>query len=181
MIKNKTQRLVIAALCLALGILLPQVFHVIPVANTGNVFLPMHIPVILCGYFVGAGYGALVGAICPLLSFLFTGMPNAARLPFMIVELMAYGVAAGVFYHILAKLNKTLRIYLTLIITMICGRVAYFMGLVVAVYILGMKELSVMAVISAIVLGLPGIVIQIVLIPVIIFSIDKLLNEKQVL
>lgn len=181
MIKNKTQRLVIAALCLALGILLPQVFHVIPVANTGNVFLPMHIPVILCGYFVGAGYGALVGAICPLLSFLFTGMPNAARLPFMIVELMAYGVAAGVFYHILAKLNKTLRIYLTLIITMICGRVAYFMGLVVAVYILGMKELSVMAVISAIVLGLPGIVIQIVLIPVIFFSIDKLLNEKQVL
>lgn len=181
MIKNKTKRLVVAALCLALGILLPQVFHVIPVANTGNVFLPMHIPVILCGYFVGAGYGALVGAICPLLSFLFTGMPNAARLPFMIVELMAYGAAAGVFYYILAKLNKTLRIYLTLIITMICGRVAYFVGLVVAVYILGMKELSVMAVISAIVLGLPGIVIQIVLIPVIIFAIDKLLNSKQVI
>lgn len=181
MIKNKTQRLVVAALCLALGILLPQIFHVIPVANTGNVFLPMHIPVILCGYFVGAGYGALVGAICPLLSFLFTGMPNAARLPFMIVELMAYGAAAGLAYQLLTKMNKTLRIYLTLIITMICGRVAYFMGLVVAVYILGMKELSVMAVISAIVLGLPGIVIQIIIIPVIIFSIDKLLNGKQVI
>ena len=181
MIKNKTQRLVVAALCLALGILLPQIFHVIPVANTGNVFLPMHIPVILCGYFVGAGYGALVGAICPLLSFLFTGMPNAARLPFMIVELMAYGAAAGLAYQLLTKMNKTLRIYLTIIITMICGRGAYFMGLVVAVYILGMKELSVMAVISAIVLGLPGIVIQIIIIPVIIFSIDKLLNGKQVI
>ncbi len=181
MIKNKTQRLVVAALCLALGILLPQVFHLVPVANSGNVFLPMHIPVILCGYFVGAGYGALIGAICPLLSFLFTGMPNAARLPFMIVELMAYGVAAGLAYHLLAKLNKTLRIYLTLIITMICGRIAYFAGLVVAVYILGMKDLSVMAVISAIVLGVPGIVIQIILIPVIIFSIDKLLNNKHVL
>ena len=181
MIKNKTQRLVVAALCLALGLLLPQVFHVIPVANTGNVFLPMHIPVILCGYFVGAGYGALVGAICPLLSFLFTGMPNAARLPFMIVELMAYGAASGLAYQLLTKMNKTLRIYLTLIITMICGRVAYFMGLVVAVYILGMKELSVMAVISAFVLGLPGIVIQIIIIPVIIFSIDKLLNGKQVI
>ena len=181
MIENKTQRLVVAGLCLALGILLPQVFHVIPVANTGNVFLPMHIPVILCGYFVGAGYGALIGAICPLLSFLFTGMPNAARLPFMIVELMAYGIAAGLVYQLLAKLNKTLRIYLTLIITMICGRIAYFAGLVVAVYILGMKELSVMAVISAVVLGLPGIVIQIIIIPVIIFSIDKLLNGKQVI
>lgn len=181
MIENKTQRLVVAGLCLALGILLPQVFHVIPVANTGNIFLPMHIPVILCGYFVGAWYGALVGAICPLLSFLFTGMPNAARLPFMIVELMAYGIAAGLFYGLLIKSNKTLRIYLTLILTMICGRVAYFLGLVVAVYILGMKELSVMAVVSAVVLGIPGIIIQIIIIPVIIFAIDKLLNGKHLL
>ena len=181
MITNKTHRLVVAGLCLALGILLPQVFHVIPVANTGNVFLPMHIPVILCGYFVGAGYGALVGAICPLFSFLFTGMPNAARLPFMIVELMVYGAAAGLFYYLLSKLHKTLRIYLTLILTMICGRVAYFIGLVVAVYILGMKDLSVMAVISAIVLGVPGIIIQLIVIPVIIFSIDKLLNGKHLL
>ena len=59
--------------------------------------------------------------------------------------------------------------------------VGIFIGLVVAVYILGMKDLSVMAVISAIVLGVPGIVIQIVLIPVIIFSIEKLLNGKHLL
>ena len=123
----------------------------------------------------------MVGAICPLLSFLFTGMPNAARLPFMIVELVAYGAAAGLFYNLLIKLNKTLRIYLTLILTMVCGRIAYFAGLVVAVYLLGMKDMSVMAVISAIVLGVPGIIIQIVLIPVIIFSIDKLLNGKHLL
>lgn len=178
MIQNKTERLVTAALCLALGIILPQAFHVIPVANTGNVFLPMHIPVILCGYFAGGMYGALVGMICPILSFLFTGMPNAARLPFMICELAVYGLAAGMAYKCLDKINKTIRIYVTLIITMLCGRVAYFLGLVVAVYILGMKELSVGAVISAVVLGVPGIIIQIVMIPAIVFAVDRMLQNK---
>lgn len=173
MIENKTERLVVAALCLALGIILPQAFHVISVANTGNVFLPMHIPVILCGYFAGGAYGALVGVLCPLLSFLFTGMPNAARLPFMICELMVYGLSAGAAYRYLHKINKVSRVYLTLIITMICGRTAYFLGLVVAVYILGMKDLSVVAVFSAIVLGVPGIIIQIIMIPAIVFAVDK--------
>lgn len=179
MIQNKTERLVTAALCLALGIIIPQAFHIIPVANTGGVFLPMHIPVILCGYFAGGMYGALVGIMCPILSFLFTGMPNAARLPFMICELMVYGIAAGIAYKCLEKINKTLRIYVTLILTMLCGRVAYFLGIVVAVYILGMKELSVGAVISAIVLGIPGIIIQLIMIPAIVFAVDKMLKNKQ--
>lgn len=178
MIQNKTERLVVAALCLALGIILPQAFHVIPVANTGNVFLPMHIPVILCGYFAGGGYGALVGIICPVLSFLFTGMPNAARLPFMICELAVYGLAAGITYKCLERMHKTLRIYVTLIISMLCGRLAYFLGLVVAVYILGMKELSVGAVISAVILGIPGIIIQLIMIPAIVFAVDRMLKNK---
>lgn len=177
MIRNKTERLVAAALCLAMGIILPQLFHVIPVANTGNVFLPMHIPVILCGYFSGAGYGALVGALSPFLSFLVTGMPNTARLPFMICELMVYGLAAGLVYQYLPKMiNKTIRVYTTLIIAMVCGRIAYFLGLAAAIYILGMEELSLMAVISAIVIGIPGIIIQLILIPAIVFAVDKLIN-----
>lgn len=178
MITNKTERLVVAALCLALGIIIPQAFHVIPVANTGGVFLPMHIPVILCGYFAGGMYGALVGIMCPILSFLFTGMPNAARLPFMICELAVYGLVAGLTYFYLTKINKTLRVYLTLGITMLCGRVAYFLGIVVAVYILGMKEVSVGAVISAVVLGVPGIIIQLIMIPAIVFAVDRMLKNK---
>ncbi len=178
MITNKTERLVVAALCLALGIIIPQAFHVIPVANTGGVFLPMHIPVILCGYFAGGMYGALVGIMCPVLSFLFTGMPNAARLPFMICELAVYGLAAGLAYKFFERMNKTIRVYVTLIITMLCGRIAYFFGIVVAVYILGMKELSVGAVISAVVLGVPGIIIQLILIPAIVFAVDRMLKNK---
>ena len=178
MIQNKTERLVTAALCLALGIIIPQAFHVIPVANTGGVFLPMHIPVILCGYFAGGMYGALVGIMCPILSFLFTGMPNAARLPFMICELAVYGLAAGLAYKFFERMNKTIQVYVTLIITMLCGRIAYFFGIVVAVYILGMKELSVGAVISAVVLGVPGIIIQLILIPAIVFAVDRMLKNK---
>ena len=75
-------------------------------------------------------------------------------------------------------MNKTIRVYVTLIITMLCGRIAYFFGIVVAVYILGMKELSVGAVISAVVLGVPGIIIQLILIPAIVFAVDRMLKNK---
>ena len=70
--KTATQKLMTAALCLALGLLLPSMFHMI---GAGTVFLPMHIPVLLCGMLCGGAYGAAVGAIVPLLSSLLTGMP----------------------------------------------------------------------------------------------------------
>ena len=178
---TKTQKMAITAVFLAMALLLPQVFHVFPIPNTGNVFLPMHIPVILCGYIVGPVYGLVLGAVSPILSFLLTGMPNTARLPFMICELAAYGLTAGLTYnHLFCKGNKTIRVYASLILTMICGRVAYFIGLVIAIYLLHMENLTVGAVMSAVVLGLPGIIIQFIFIPAIIFAIDKLINQGQV-
>ena len=68
--KSTTLQLVLAALFTALGILLPAVFH--PFGLAGSVFLPMHIPVLLCGFIVGSTYGALTGFIIPFLSNAFT-------------------------------------------------------------------------------------------------------------
>ena len=42
-----TKRLVLTAVNIALGLVLPMAFHSIP--NCGNIMLPMHIPVLLCG------------------------------------------------------------------------------------------------------------------------------------
>ena len=59
---QKTKDMVSAALCVALGLIVPQVFHLIPfvgtVPNLGGVFLPMHIPVLLCGLLCGYPVGA---------------------------------------------------------------------------------------------------------------------------
>ena len=77
--KFNTKQLVLAALCVALGVVLPVAFHSIP--NAGSVLLPMHIPVLLCGLVCGPVYGLLSGILTPLLSSMITGMPPIAYLP----------------------------------------------------------------------------------------------------
>lgn len=178
MIKNKTERLVMASVFLALGILVPQLFHVFPVANTGGVLLPMHIPVILCGIAVGPMYGFVVGALSPIFSSLLTGMPNAVRLPFMVCELMVYGLIAGLTYKLLLGINKVVRVYVSLIIAMICGRISYFIALVVAINVFGVKNMVYSAVIDALVLGIPGIIVQLIIIPVMIMAADRAIAGK---
>ncbi|WDC85415.1 hypothetical protein PL321_08820 [Caloramator sp. mosi_1] len=59
----KDKKLVLASLFLALGLLIPSIFHMSGLP--GNVFLPMHIPVLLCGFILGERYGALIGFITP--------------------------------------------------------------------------------------------------------------------
>ena len=61
--KSTTKKLVSCALCIAIGVLLPMAFHAIP--NAGSIFLPMHIPVLICGLFCGAPYGLACGMITP--------------------------------------------------------------------------------------------------------------------
>ena len=67
---SHTKKIVFAAIMVAVGILLPMVFHAIP--NAGSVFAPMHLPVLVAGFICGPLYGILVGLICPLLSFIMT-------------------------------------------------------------------------------------------------------------
>ena len=88
--KNHVKNLVTAAMCVALGIILPMAFHTIQ--NAGSIFLPMHIPVLICGLACGWQYGLLCGVLTPLLSSLLTGMPPAAILPAMLCELAVYGL-----------------------------------------------------------------------------------------
>lgn len=61
----RTKRLALGALFTALGILLPLAFHLTGIPAAGQVFLPMHIPVLLCGLILGPVYGAVCGAVCP--------------------------------------------------------------------------------------------------------------------
>ena len=97
MVQTKTKNLIIAAFCLALGLVLPGAFHAI---GAGTVFLPMHIPVLLCGLLCGWQYGAAVGFVVPLLSSVLTGMPPIFPVaPAMMLELCAYGLLTGLLYH----------------------------------------------------------------------------------
>ena len=73
---KQVKYLVMTALCVALGVVLPVTLHAIP--NAGSILLPMHIPVLLCGLVCGPVYGLACGILAPLLSSLITSMPPMA-------------------------------------------------------------------------------------------------------
>ncbi|HIZ55649.1 MAG TPA: ECF transporter S component [Firmicutes bacterium] len=166
---TKTKKLVLAALFVALGAAMPYAFHMIP--NAGNVLLPMHIPVLLCGLICGWPYGLACGVLAPLLSNLTTQMPPVGILPSMLCELAVYGLIAGLLFHLIHTGKKVLDIYIALIGAMLAGRLVY--GILNAViFNAGNYSLAIWAT-SAFVTALPGIIIQLLLIPAVLFTLEK--------
>lgn len=163
-------RLVYAAMFLALAILLPFLTGQIP--EIGKMLCPMHIPVLLCGFICGKMWGFAVGASAPLLRSLMFGMPplmpTAAAMAF---ELAVYGLIAGMLYHALPK--KLIWHYFALICAMLAGRAVW--GL--ASYIIaGINNTSFgfdAFVAGAFTASIPGIILQIALIPPIIYALRK--------
>lgn len=168
---NAIKKIVYASLLLACGVLLPQLFHLFGGPALGATFLPMHIPVLICGLLLGSIYGFSIGALTPLLSFLITGMPTAERMPFMVIELAVYGLVSG----ILAQ--RTRAIYPVLISSMVMGRIAYALALAVAFHLIGIGGAAPAAAWYAVLKGLPGIIIQLVLIPPVVYVLRRYVLE----
>ena len=166
---TKTKKLVLAGLCVALGVVLPVAMHGIP--NAGSILLPMHIPVLLCGLVCGPVYGLACGILAPLLSSLLTGMPPAAILPSMLCELAVYGLIAGLLIKVVKTKCSIANVYIALVGAMLCGRLVY--GVLNAViFKAGAYSMQVWLT-ASFVTALPGIVIQLVFIPLVIFALQK--------
>ena len=165
----KTKQLVLTAMFIALGVVLPQAFHAIP--NAGSVFLPMHIPVLMSGFVVGPLFGLICGVATPLLSHLIFGMPPAPVLPGMLCELAVYGLMTGLLSRLIKIKNVTAKTYIVLILAMLAGRLTY--GVLNAlVFKAGSYSMQAWTS-AAFVTALPGIVIQLILIPVLIVRLKK--------
>ena len=166
-------RMVLSAFFLALAFVLPYVTGHIP--QIGAMLCPMHIPVLLCGFICGWEWGLTVGAIAPLLRSLTLGMPPLFPTAIcMTFELAAYGALAGLMYNILSKkMSKVVSTYCSLIISMVGGRLIWG----VARYIcagFSNTDFGLNAFLAGAVTGsIPGIIVQIVLIPVIVIVLDK--------
>lgn len=165
-----TKNMVTAAVFLALGMVLPFFTGQIP--TIGSMLLPMHIPVLICGYVCGWQWGLLVGLIVPILRSMTLGMPPmmpvAAAMSF---ELAAYGASTGLLYEKLEK--NTISIYISLIGAMIFGRIVWGLVSMVLYGIMG-NAFSVQIFLSgALLKAVPGIILQLVLIPVIIITLRK--------
>lgn len=165
------KNLVFCALCIALCTVLPMAFHAIP--NAGSVFCPMHIPVFLCALACGWPYGMVCGLIGPLISSLTTGMPPAAILPVMTVELSVYGLVSGLLMRFVHTKSAYADIYISMVPAILIGRV--FAGLSAA-FVFGSQSITSIGawVTSYFVTNLPGTAIQLVLIPLLVIALMKM-------
>lgn len=167
--------IVFTAVCAALCIVVPMAFHTIP--NAGVVFLPMHIPVLLCGLACGWPYGLICGLIGPLLSSVITGMPPAAMLPSMMVECATYGLVTGLMMRFVRTRSAVADLYISLITAMVLGRVVAGFAKSL-IFSPGTAPFA--WVTTSLVAGIPGIIIQLVLMPTIVFALTqaKLLPQR---
>ncbi len=170
---KKILKLVLSALFIAVAYLLPFLTGQIP--EIGNMLCPMHIPVLLCGFICGWQYGLSVGIISPLLRSLTLGMPPIfPKAICMAFELAVYGAIAGLLYKHFPK--KKGFIYLSLIIAMLSGRIVWGCVMFVCMGIKGGTFGLSAFMTEAFVNAVPGIVLQIALIPLVVMAANKFLK-----
>lgn len=166
------KKIVYTSFFIALGIVLPIIFHIIGGPSLGRVLLPMHLPVLIGAAYLGPLAGLIMGVITPLLSSLFTGMPPVIpMLPIMIVELGVYGLLMG---YLFFRLN--MKVYLSLLITMLLGRVAASLVVLTLVFGFGYNQLPanpILYIYGTVTAGLPGIIGQLIIVPIVLRYIKK--------
>ena len=169
--RKSVQNLVLSAMFLAIGLVLP--FFIGQIPAVGKMLLPMHIPVLLCGLICGWKWGLGVGFVLPLLRsvlFSFPVMyPNALGMAF---ELAVYGGVIG-FLYARSKYQCVKALYRCLIPAMLAGRLVWGAAMVVLMGLGGSAFTWQLFIGGAVLNAIPGIVLQLVLIPVVMVLLDR--------
>ena len=168
---KKIKKIVLSGIFLSIGFCLPMLTS--QIKEIGDTLLPMHIPVMLCGLICGGHYGFLIGLILPFLRSLFFGMPpiypNAL---WMATELATYGLVIGLIYSLFK--NKNLKsIYISLISAMLSGRIVWGIAKTILMGIGSKSFTFALFITGGFIDALPGIILQLILIPLIMKIIIK--------
>jgi riboflavin transporter FmnP len=163
------RKITYSALYLAIAMVLPFLTGQIP--EIGSMLCPMHIPALLCGFVCGWPWGLAVGFISPLLRSLMFGMPVMFTAIPMAFEMGFYGAAAGFLYKALSKVKW--RVYPALLISMVFGRIVWGGVRFLMAGIQNTAFTPELFLAGAVFEAIPGIILQIILIPVIVIALDK--------
>jgi thiamine transporter ThiT len=168
---------IITAVFILLDVLVPRLFHQFHLA--GATYLPMHIFVLMAGLLYGWRAGLIVGLLTPISSYAVSQMPMASMLPQVTVELAAYGLVAG-----LLRERCHFKAVWSLLTAMVTGRVALFATISIIYLVagtanspLGAAATPWSAIGSAVRQGLPGILIQLALLPIVVWVTEKLSSK----
>ena len=171
MINQRLKNLVLTAMFLAIGLVLP--FFTGQIKEIGNMLLPMHLPVFLCAYICSWKHGMALGFIMPLMRSMIFHMPklypNAVAMAF---ELATYGLVAGYLYY-KSKYKCTKALYKSMVIAMLVGRVVWGVTEVIILGIGGSVFTFSAFISGAFANSVPGIVVQLILIPAIMVALGR--------
>lgn len=164
------RRLTFSAIFLALALVLPFLTGQIP--EIGSMLCPMHLPVLLCGFICGWPWGLAVGFISPLLRCAIFGMPMPISAAGMAFEMAAYGAFSGLLYRLLPK--RPLTVYITLVASMILGRLVWGVAEIVILGIADKPFTPAIFIAGAFTNAIPGIILQLVLVPIIVMVLERM-------
>ena len=168
---EKTKKITLSALFIALGLVLPLLTG--QLKQLGNAFLPMHLPVLLCGFVVGPVHGLIVGLILPILRHFTFGMPPLYPTGIsMAFELATYGFVVGYVYKV-SRWKCIIALYESLIIAMVAGRIIWGIVQMILLGINGQAFTYEMFMAGAFLNAIPGIVFQLIFIPSLMLALHK--------
>lgn len=171
----KLKKTILSAMFLAIGFILP--LFTSQIKEIGDSLLPMHIPVMLCGLICGAQYGLIVGFLLPILrSLVFSMPPLYPAALWMAFELCTYGFVIGFLYCRKQK-QKIWYVYFSLIISMLCGRIVWGIAKTILLGLGGKSFTFAAFVTGGFVDAIPGIILQLILIPSIMAVLRKMNYE----
>ena len=175
---NNIRSYILTVAFVMLAISMPWVFHQFYLA--GPTFLPMHIFVLIAGLLFGWRAGLVVGLLTPLVSHFISGMPVLNVLPQIVIELSAYGFIAGIL-----RQKYDLRTTWSLLVAIVGGRIALLLAILVIYFIagesyspLGLEANPFASFWSVVKQGWPGILTQLISIPIIVWLVEKLAAER---
>ena len=169
--RQTTKNFVLAAMFMALGLVLP--FLTGQIQQIGNMLLPMHLPVLVCGLICGWQYGAVVGFVLPLLRFVLFGMPPIYPMGVsMAFELATYGCLVGWLYSH-SRWQCIISLYRCLIAAMVGGRLVWGAVRVLLSGVAGQAFTWEMFLSGALLTAVPGIILQLTLIPALMLALDR--------
>ena len=168
--RKQIQNIVLSAMLLAVGIVLPFFTGQIP--QIGGMLLPMHLPVLVCGLICGWQYGGIIGFILPLFRYVLFGMPPMPNGLAMAFELAAYGMIAGYLYSH-SRWKCTFALYRSLIIAMLGGRIVWGMVRIIMSGVAKEAFTWQMFLAGAFINAIPGIILQLIFIPALMLVLQK--------
>ncbi len=153
------------------AVALPQLFHAVGAVSglgtaLGEAFLPMHLPVLLVGLLAGPYAGGITGLLGPAISYLLSGMPKLTVLPFMMIELCVYGLAAGLLRNV--KMPTVAKV----VAAQLAGRLMRVAAIAVGVSFFGVTGIAPASVWKAVVTGLFGLILQWAFLPLIVYRVE---------